>query len=80
MVGQRSIAAATERDTPKTSNRTSRIPGLAGFDIFLLAEDPTELDMLLVSSLASGPTLFTMSKVCSDGEIRTIVGRSGGSL
>jgi hypothetical protein len=55
------IAAATERDTPKTSKRTSRIAGWAGFDMYLEAEKPTELDILLVSSLASDPALLTMS-------------------
>ena len=54
-------AAVTERDTPKTSKRTSRIPGLTGFDMSLLAEDLTELDIVLVSSLANDPALFTMS-------------------
>jgi len=54
-------APATERDTPKTSKRTSRIPGLRGFDMSLLADDLTELDKLLVSSLVSDPALFTMS-------------------
>lgn len=72
------IAAATERDTPKTSNRTSRIPGWAEFDMSLLAEGFTELGILLVSPLVSDPALLNMSLVSSDGTSRTIVGRSGG--
>jgi len=63
------IATATQRDTPKTSKRTSLTPGRTGPDMFSLVENSSELDMLLVSSLAKDLTLFAMSWVCSDGDL-----------